>query len=88
MLEDSTFKVLNLTWKTASYELYGTLLELENGDFLTAFEVQVGGPAAPETRLFFTTFVVRSTDRGKTFEHVWTFNPEIDGKPVGDEGCD
>ena len=84
LLEDSTFKILNLPWKTASYELYGTLLELDNGDFLTAFEAQIGTP--PETRYNFATFVVRSTDGGKTFEHVWTFCPEIDGKPTGDEG--
>ncbi len=84
LLEDTTFKVLNLPWKTASYELYGTLLELENGDLLTAFEAQVGTP--PETRYDFTTFVVRSTDGGETFERVWTFSPEIDGKPVGDQG--
>ena len=86
LLEDSTFKVLNLPWKTASYELYGTLLELENGDFLTAFQTQVGPQAAPGTRLFYTTFIARSTDKGKTFEHVWTFGPEIDGRPVGTEG--
>jgi hypothetical protein len=84
LLEDSTFKVLNLPWKSASYELYGTLLELENGNFLTAFQAQVGTPS--ETRCDFTTFVVRSSDGGNSFEHVWTFSPEIDGKPVGDQG--
>ena len=84
LLEDSTFKVLNLPWKTASYELYGTLLEMENGDLLTAFLGQVGTPL--ESRHNMTTFVVRSTDGGKTFEHVWSFCPEIDGEPVGDEG--
>ncbi len=86
LLEDSTLKVLNMPWKTASYELYGTLLEMENGDFLTAFTALVGEPTAPETRLFDTAFIVRSTDKGKTFEHVWTFGPGIDGKFVGDEG--
>ena len=86
LLEDSTFKVLNMPWKTAPYELYGTLLELENGDFLTAFTVDPhpGKPAA--LGQFCTTFIVRSTDKGKTFELVWIFGPGIDGKPVGDEG--
>ena len=81
LLEDSTFKVLNLPWETASYELYGTLLELENGDLLTAF---LGMPS--ETRYNSTDFIARSTDGGKTFEHVCTLNPEIDGKPVGEGG--
>ena len=52
LLEDSTFKVLNLPWETASYELYGTLLELENGDLLTAF---LGMPS--ETRYNSTDFI-------------------------------
>jgi len=84
LLEDSTFKIRNLPWKTGSYEFYGTLLEMENGDFLTAFQVQVGFPT--ETRCDLTTFVGRSTDGGKTFEPVWIFHPEIDGEPVGDHG--
>ena len=89
LLEDTTFKVLNLPWKTvlSEYEVYGTLLELENGDFLTAFNARVGGTSAsPEPPFFDTAFIVRSTDKGKTFEHVWTFSTEIYGKPLGDEG--
>ena len=82
--EDSRFEVRNLPWKTASYELYGTLLEQENGDLLTVFQAQVGVPS--ETRFDFTSFVVRSRDGGRTFEHVWSFNPEIGGEPVGDQG--
>ncbi|MCZ6680638.1 MAG: sialidase family protein [Candidatus Poribacteria bacterium] len=84
LLDDSTFRVLDLPWKTASYEFYGTLLELENGDFMTAFQAQVGLPSG--TRCDLTTFIARSTDGGKTFEPVWTFHPEIDGRPVGDQG--
>ena len=35
----------------------------------------------------FSSFIARSTDGGKTFKHVWTFNPVIDGKRIrGDEG--
>ena len=85
LLQDATSRVAGLPWSEASsYELYGSLLEMENGDLLTAFQTHVGVP--PEERYNFTTFVVRSRDGGKTFEHVWTFHPEMDGKPIGDSG--
>ena len=84
LFEDSTFKIRNLPWETGSYEFYGTLLEMENGDYLTAFQVQVKFPT--EMRCDFTTFVGRSTDGGRTFEPVRVFHPEIDGEPVGDQG--
>ena len=84
LLEDGSFELLNLPWKTSTYELYGTLLEMENGDLLTAFHGHVGTPSEMEP--YFTTLVVRSTDGGKTFEHVWHFSPEIDGELVGDQG--
>jgi hypothetical protein len=80
-------RMLNLPWQEAFYENYGSILELENGDLLTAFQCLVdpkeeGGKAVYS----FSPFVARSTDGGKTFKHEWTFNPVIDGKRVGDEG--
>ena len=67
LLSDSTFKVRGIPWDTASYELYGTLLELENGDLLTAFSCSL--PSANST-----TFIGRSTDGGEMFDHEWTFS--------------
>ena len=84
LLDDSTFRVRGIPWKSASYELYGTLLELKNGDLLTALEAQVGMP--PGSRFTFSTFVVRSTDGGKSFDFVQNFSPEVEGGYVGDEG--
>ena len=84
LIEEGTLKLEGLPWDLGSYENYGTLLELENGDLLTAFEAQVGYPS--EERFNFTTFVGRSTDGGKTFHHVHTFDPETPDGGVGDEG--
>ena len=84
LLEDTQFRVADLPWTTASYELYGSLLELRNGDYLTAFQAHVG--KASETRHDFTTFIARSRDLGRSFECVWPFHPELDGEPVGDQG--
>ena len=79
LLADGRFKVNGIPWGPASYELYGTLLELENGDLLTAFGCQLEGSsdAGPAASLF----VVRSTDGGETFDHDWTFSPENNGAP-------
>ena len=84
LVETSSLKVVNLPWKTASYENYGTLLELDNGDLMTAFECHV--PPYTADRINFSTFVARSSDGGKTFEHVHTFDPNMYGDPVGDQG--
>ena len=84
LIDDGILKIEGVPWDLASYENYGTLLELENGDLVTAFEAQVGFPS--EERFTFTTFIGRSTDGGKTFQHVQTFDPSAPDGYVGDEG--
>ena len=77
LLADDTFKVNGIPWGRASYELYGTLLTLENGDLLTAF----GGPVGTT----FTTFIVRSKDGGESFEYVTAISPEVGGGDGSDQ---
>ena len=84
LIDDSTFTITNTPWDQASYELYGTLLELDNGELLTAFQAQIEFP--PEDRFTFSTFIARSKDGGKTFQHVQTFSPESEDGYIGDEG--
>lgn len=84
LVETSSLTAANTPWKTASYENYGTFLELDNGHHMTAFQCHV--PPLLEDRFNFTTFVARSSDGGKTFEHIHTFDPNMSGEPVGDEG--
>jgi hypothetical protein len=82
-------RMLDLPWQEASYENYGSILELENGDLLTAFQCLVEPPKEEggKTLYNFSSFIARSTDRGKSFKHIWTFGPVIDGKRIrGDEG--
>ena len=77
LLSDDTFKVNGIPWGSASYELYGTLLTLDNGDLLTAFGGRVGSN--------FTTFIVRSKDCGESFEYVTSFGFEADDGDGGDQ---
>lgn len=84
LLESTSTTVVNLPWEKATYENYGTILEMDNGDLLTAFQCHV--PPYYENRFTFTTFIARSTDGGRTFEPVQVFSPFADGKPIGDQG--
>ena len=80
LLADDTFKVHGIPWRLASYELYGTLLTLENGDLLTAFGGQVGVSSASHT-----SFIVRSKDGGESFEYVTAFGSEADDGDDSDQ---
>ena len=85
LLEDTTFNVRNLPWKTAAYYCYGDLLQMENGDLFTALGVQV--PEDTGESIVITTFFVRSTDGGKTWDYVAKISPWKDvGEPFGPEG--
>ena len=44
LLELHPFKVEGFPWEVASYENYSRLIELDNGDYMTVFEHQVGPP--------------------------------------------
>jgi hypothetical protein len=81
--EKFTFKVDGLPFARASYQCYASLLELDDGDFLTALEwasvlpesewkVEPGGRVR---KLVFGTFIVRSPDRGRSWEFVTAFDP-------------
>ena len=87
LAETFTTRLVGLPWNEASYELYGDILELKNGDLLTAFQCHVQKPTDKEGYAF-TVFVARSTDGGRTFKHVWTFDPIADGKKMGEQGYD
>ena len=86
-VESFTFKVAGLPWDMASYQSYSSLVELENGDLMTALEATVGPPEelpAPgpdgrvRYRFDFVTFIVRSTNRGRS----WTYVAKLDPKEV------
>ena len=72
LIEDTTFTFNNLPWKRAAYELYGTVLELDNGDLLSAFQASITEPNTP--RVVASVFIARSADGGKTYEFLWHFN--------------
>ena len=76
------FKVRNLPFKHASYQSYSSLLELGNGDFLTALEWV---DLLPEDEWIIDSrgrthnfrigvFIVRSSDQGKTWDFVTKFD--------------
>jgi hypothetical protein len=89
-VESFTFKVAGLPWEVASYQSYSSLLELENGDLLTALEATAGPPVElpatesggePRYRFTYLTFMVRSTDRGRSWKFVAKLDP-TEVKPV------
>ena len=90
LLELHPFKVEGFPWEVASYENYSRLIELDNGDYMTVFEHQVGPPEvldglSPSGRQMvqysFSCAVIRSSDRGQTWRFVEHFHPD-DHKPV------
>ena len=89
-IENRTFKVDGLPWATASYENYATLHELDNGDLITALLAQVGSPEVPgevdrrgrpRLKLNTSTAIIRSRDRGRSWQYVTAFHA-ADVKPV------
>ena len=82
-LEHWTFKVPDLPRSRASYQCYSRILELEDGDILTALEwvdqlseSEQYRDASGRVRKFrFGTFIVRSSDGGRTWECVTKFDP-------------
>ena len=86
-LESVEFKVQGLPWtdRTASYQSYAKILELDNGGLLTALEALVGPPEVlpeagpdgrPRHRFEFTTFIVRSVDGGRSWDCLTVFDPK------------
>jgi hypothetical protein len=62
--------MLDLPWQEASYENYGSILELENGDLLTPSNVSWSSKGRRWQTLYnFSSFIARSTDGGKSFKH-------------------
>ena len=101
-LEKHTFKVRDLPFSRASYQSYSSLIELDNGDYLTALEwVDIlprdewttdSKGRVRNTRI--GVFIVRSSDQGYTWDFVHKFDAgEINpvyghaDRPV-DEGFD
>jgi hypothetical protein len=81
-------KLVGLPWQEASYELYGSILQLANGDLLAPFQCHIQPPKEENGKYTyaFSVFIARSTDEGKTFKYEWTFDPIVHGKRIGDEG--
>ncbi len=93
------FKISGLPWETASYQTYAKILDLDDGSLLAAMEAQVGPPRKTDDvrddgrhrwAITMTTFIVRSRDRGRTWDFVTAFRPEelnlVYG--VGDQAVD
>lgn len=81
-LEKHTFKVRDLPFERASYQSYSSLIELDNGDYLTALEWVDLLPAdqwSTDTRgrirkTRIGVFIVRSSDQGYTWDFVHKFD--------------
>jgi len=87
LVETFTTRVEGLPWKLATYENYGTILELADGDLLTAFQCHLEPRINGSGPTFaFRTFIARSRDGGKTFRHVRTFEPIRNGEKIGSQG--
>lgn len=79
------FKIAGLPWESASYQTYAKILDLDDGSLLAAMEAQVGPPRMTDQirddgrhrwEITMTTFIVRSRDRGRTWDYVTAFRPE------------
>jgi hypothetical protein len=85
LVDDAVFRVKNLPWEEAAYYCYGDLLDFGGGELLAPLGAQV--PAeVPDNGIRITTFFVRSSDNGRTFEYVSHIPPELDGEPFGPQG--
>ncbi len=88
-IESWNIKVRGLPFEKASYQSYASLLELEGGDFLTALEWVAILPEDEWTvdsrgrtrKTCINVFIVRSSDRGKTWDFVQAFDSQV-LKPV------
>ena len=88
-IEHWAFKVRGIPWGRASYQCYSSILELDDGDLLTALEWVTLLPEAEQwvdtrgrrRKFRFGTFIVRSADRGRTWDYVTNFDP-AEVKPV------
>ncbi len=80
--------------KPVTYELYGSILELPDGDWLAPFLVH-REPYRIETVngkrhgiVTATVMIGRSSDHGRTFKYVTHFDPYGEnGEKIGSEGC-
>jgi hypothetical protein len=77
LVETFTTRLVGVPWETAYYENYGNILQLENGDLLTAFAHGVGKSEMGSVS------IVRSTDGGRTFKFVTWFDPAAYGFKLG-----
>ncbi|MCY3912519.1 MAG: sialidase family protein [Chloroflexi bacterium] len=84
-IDSLEFKIDGLPWETASYQTYAKILDLDDGSLLAAMEAQVGPPRMTDQvredgrhrwEITMTTFIVRSRDRGRTWDFVTAFRPE------------
>ncbi len=86
LTEETAFRVSNLPWEKAAYYCYGDLLDFGDGRLFTALGAQVPADIPEAGGVRITTFFVRSTDNGRTFEYLAHIPPELDGQPFGPEG--
>ncbi len=84
-LEHWTFKVDKTPRERASYQCYSRILELDDGDILVALEwvdqlsedEQYADMSGRVRTFRFGTFIVRSSDRGRTWKCMATFDPAV-----------
>ena len=83
-LENRLITLQNTPWETGSYENYARILELGDGELLTAMGVLAGAPprlpgvdrrGRPHYNMRFSVGIVRSHDNGKTWEVTAAFHP-------------
>ncbi len=101
-IDSHPFKARGMPWQRAAYQCYSRLLELDDGGFLTALEWSVmlledewTTDARGHTRqTIIGVFIIRSNDRGQTWDFVHAFDPKESNPVYGphdvplDEGFD
>jgi len=84
LIEETSFKVKGIPWKSAAYVTYGRILELKDGTLLTTF-LAVVDHREPGNRMNIRNMIARSEDNGKTFEYVHDFY-KVDNESPGEAG--
>ena len=83
-LENRVITLQNVPWETGSYESYAKILELGDGELITAVGVLAGVPprlpgvdrsGRPAYDMKFSSAIIRSHDDGQTWEVTEAFHP-------------
>ncbi len=90
LIDEHSFKLAGIPFPEASYQTYGRILELDNGDWLASFCAEKNAPTEtpevtpsgrPRYNFRFGNLIVRSSDAGATWRVVTFIDPD-ELKPV------